>query len=157
MSLLIKKVLQKIKEAKRTFIVAYSNTPQTISSSTDTTIILNSIYLKGDDTDFILNENGTITCKKNGYVVASGKIHMNSGHVGQDNCIIKIFKNSTEIERTQVRPVSSAGVNLITDPVIVQVSDGDILSLSFVHYTSNEIIIGNTSRLSANTLKIFYL
>lgn len=135
------------------YISVYNSNTQSFSKNTQSIVNFNTTYL-GINT-FNLSSN-KIVCNKAGVIAIAYKIYLNSRFADQDNIIVKLYKNSNEIDRLQFRPNGSASQTITSNIIIDSVSEDDTIHLELINY-SNNTVTGNTSAINANALNIHYL
>lgn len=141
---------------KKSYVSVRSSKEQKIPGNQTTTVVLDTVDLISND--FKLNSDNSVSCEKDGIIVINCKAYMMSGHEADNNIILGIKKNETEVGRISERPQGNKTENISTNDIIVDVKAGDKITMIYTNYIDKETVIGHASnKLSQNVLTAFYL
>lgn len=133
----------------------YTTGTQSIQATTEFLVYLDALrYVTGSG--FELTANGVL-CKLDGWVIASARLYCASGFTAGDQVILTIDKNSSAIEAVYHRMQGTGGEHVITKPVLVPVTAGDVLKITAQNVTGARGVVGSTSVVIANSLTAHYL
>ena len=146
-------IIDKAKADKIDYISVYNNNTQTFTKNAQGKVNFNSKKISSSNFNLTNNE---IVCKKNGIIILNYKIYLSSNFADLDNIIIKVYKNSSEIDRFQYRPSGNYSQIIFSGIILQEVSNNDTVHLEFINYNNNTTI-GNTSMINANSLNLLYV
>ena len=152
---LILTLKKKIAELEnKSAISVWNNATQRFTTSNEATVNFNQTScIKGSNLQLSSN---SIICKKNGFIGISYKIFLSSEFGDQNNIIIKLIKNNSEIARYQYRSSGNGGQSITSETMIFEVTANDKFKINFINYASNTTT-GSTSINVANSLNAFYI